>query len=427
MVKILIAAGHGAGKAHNRGALCYNEGDNNYYYSLILKQELEQYEGITVDLVRKNINDNPTIAQRAAMGEGYDLYIAPHSNAPGEGNPSVRGTEVWDSVERPNKALAKSICDATATLFNHNNRGVRYREGQPGYNWYGELRFNKAKSAMIVENGFHTNSLDCQFFKNNHKRIAETQAAAIASHYKLRKKVTIGMNILSKPKTTRDQTIGKMQEWAKRKGANQLFIDLSSIFYDISTKVGVNPLVTYCQSAKETGYMKFGGVLNASFNNPCGLKTNTGGGDNDPNAHQRFKNWEEGIQAQVDHLALYAGAKGYPKLGTPDPRHFSFIKGTAPTVQSLGGKWAPSATYGSEIVKMIKEVEATPAPVNPNQDIIKLDLLGTQLIIKGSLKDGTNYVKLDGKEIPLRNIFESMGFEVTWNNITRTVVIKWKI
>lgn len=183
-VKILLAQGHGAGKAFNRGGLYYNEGDNNFYYSLILKRELETYGDVQVDLLRKKITDNPTLPQRAAMGQEYDLYLATHSNAAFS---NVRGTEVWDSVEKPNKRLAQIVCDSTANLFNHHNRGVKYKEGKKGYNWYGELRFNKAKSAMIVENGFHTNHDDCLFFKNNHKQIAKVQAKAIANYYGLKK------------------------------------------------------------------------------------------------------------------------------------------------------------------------------------------------------------------------------------------------
>lgn len=185
-MRIILAAGHGAGKAHNRGALYFNEGDNNYLYSLVLKEELEKYTNVYVGLVRENIEDNPTLTERAKMGDGYDLYISIHSNA--ANNASVRGTEVWDSVEKPNKALAKAICDATAELFGHNNRGVKYKEGQQGLNWYGELRNNKAKSAMIIEIGFHTNHDDCLFFKNNHKKIAEVQARVIAEHYGLEKR-----------------------------------------------------------------------------------------------------------------------------------------------------------------------------------------------------------------------------------------------
>lgn len=189
MFRMLISAGHGAGIAHKRGATCYNEGDNNYYYSLELKKAMEQYEDVLVDLIRKNINDNPSISQRSAMGKGYDLYYSGHSNAV-TGNPAVRGTEVWDSVEKPNRELAKALCDAVAETFGHNNRGVKYREGKPGWNWYGELRLNGADSAMIVEHGFHTNMHDCSFFKNNHKELAETEANAIAKHYGLKKKST---------------------------------------------------------------------------------------------------------------------------------------------------------------------------------------------------------------------------------------------
>ncbi len=186
-MKVLLNAGHGTGKDHNRGGVCYNEGDNNYHYSLVLKEELEKYEDIQVDLVRNRITDNPSLTERSAMGKGYDLYFSIHSNACGDN--SVRGTEVWDSVEGANKVLAKAICDTTANLFGHNNRGVKYKEGQTGYNWYGELRFNQAKSAMIVEHGFHTNVQDCNYFKNNHKVIAQEQAKVIAQYYGLKRKV----------------------------------------------------------------------------------------------------------------------------------------------------------------------------------------------------------------------------------------------
>ena len=381
-MKILLAAGHGAGAAHNRGGVCYNEGDNNFYYSLVLKKELEKYQGVQVDLLRKSITDNPALDTRAAAGTGYDLYFSIHSNAFSDS--SVRGTEVWDSVERPNKTLAKAICDVTAGLFNHNNRGVKYKENQSGLNWYGELRNNKAKSAMIVEVGFHTNTADCNYFKNNHATIAKAQAEVIAAYYKLNIGIT-GTPIISKATAT----VTQMQEWARQKKAHPKFVELAPLYFDISNNVGVNPVVTYAQSAKETGYMHFGGVLDISFNNPCGMKTREGGPNNDPSAHQRFGDWAQGIRAQVDHLALYAGADGYPQWDTPDPRHFAYLHGTAPTVEDLGGKWAGSLSYGTDIVRMMKEIEAIEVeepvgPVDPEPveklETMELDLRGKTIV-----------------------------------------------
>lgn len=146
-------------------------------------------------------------------------------------------------------------------------------------------------------------------------------------------------------------------EWAKSKGATNTFVELADLYWRYAPSHGnVNPAIAYMQAAKETGYGKFGGVLDDSYHNPCGMKTSVGGADNDPNAHQRFNTWDEGVQAHLDHLALYAGASGYPRSNTYDPRHFVTIKGYAVTVNALGGRWAPSLTYGQEINNMYNEL-----------------------------------------------------------------------
>ncbi|WP_306433465.1 polysaccharide deacetylase family protein [Paenibacillus faecis] len=161
--------------------------------------------------------------------------------------------------------------------------------------------------------------------------------------------------ILSAPRATVQQA----KAWASAKGATEVFINLADIVWEEALKAGVDPTVVYCQAAKETGFGKFGGILDETFNNPAGLKNQTGGSDTDHTAHQRFFSWEEGVQAQVDHLALYAGAPGYPKLDTPDPRHFPALQGKAVTVEALGGSWASVPTYGVEIVKMMLELAQT--------------------------------------------------------------------
>ncbi|MBW6410775.1 N-acetylmuramoyl-L-alanine amidase [Clostridium weizhouense] len=156
----------------------------------------------------------------------------------------------------------------------------------------------------------------------------------------------LDINIISNTEVTAEQA----KKWAASKGASSTFINLADLFWKYAKDHGnVNPGIAYVQSAKETGFGKFGGVLDETYYNTCGLKTSSGGDDYDPNAHYRFNSWDEGVQAQLDHLALYAGAEGYPRQNTYDPRHFLSIKGKATTVNSLGGKWAPSSTYGEEI------------------------------------------------------------------------------
>jgi hypothetical protein len=178
------------------------------------------------------------------------------------------------------------------------------------------------------------------------------------------KGVTVsGTPIIAKTEVSIDQMIA----WARNKNADQTFIDLAPAFYSISNECGVDACLAYCQSAKETAYGRYGGVLDESYKNPCGLKTSGGGSDTDASAHMRFPTWEAGIRAQVDHLALYAGQTGYPKQTTTDPRHFPYLFGTAQTVESLGGKWAPSPDYGTEIVGMMIAVAETETVRNADQ------------------------------------------------------------
>ena len=179
------------------------------------------------------------------------------------------------------------------------------------------------------------------------------------------------MKIINKPTATYKQC----EEWIKsKKSANKLALENLPIMWNCAIKNGIDPVILIAQSMKETGWYNFGGVVPASYCNPCGLKITKGGGDYEVGAHMRFKSWEEGIMAQSDHLALYAGGPYVPKYSpecashlnadhmdngtTKDPRHFTYLFGKCPTVESLGCNWAPSASYGTDIVKMIKEVQA---------------------------------------------------------------------
>lgn len=160
-------------------------------------------------------------------------------------------------------------------------------------------------------------------------------------------------------------TVEQARQWARNKAATGIFISLADLYWNNCESHGkVNPVAAYCQAAKETAFGKFGGVLNESYCNPCGMKITAGGGDYDASAHTCFMVWGDGIRAHLDHLSLYAGALGYPKEITDDPRHFPYLIGTAKTVEALGCKWAPSATYGEEIVKMMRDLEVTATVAN---------------------------------------------------------------
>jgi N-acetylmuramoyl-L-alanine amidase len=140
-------------------------------------------------------------------------------------------------------------------------------------------------------------------------------------------------------------------------GATRRFESLAPLYWRLAPPRGIRPEVAYAQAAKETGFGRFRGVLDSSFHNPCGLKTRIGGGNYDPRAHQRFASWREGVVAHLDHLALYAGARGYPRARTPDPRQFAFLRGRAHSVQMLGRAWAPAPNYGASLARLVAALE----------------------------------------------------------------------
>ena len=178
------------------------------------------------------------------------------------------------------------------------------------------------------------------------------------------------MNILGKPTVTPEQC----KTWLKGiKTANKLAHENLPVLWKHAIANGIAPEVLIAQAMVETGYFNFGGAVKASYHNTCGLKTTKGGSNSSSSAHMKFKSWDEGIQAHADHLALYAGAKRFPKYSpncasdlnteyrrhgtTPDPRHFSSLYGTCKTVESLEGTWATSSGYANKILTIIKQIQ----------------------------------------------------------------------
>lgn len=150
----------------------------------------------------------------------------------------------------------------------------------------------------------------------------------------------------------------KAHAYAQRRDADPLVHDLVDLYWETAAWAGVRADVAFCQMLKETGFLKFGRAVTIDMRNPCGLKVRDPGADDAQDSHATFPTWAVGVSAHIDHLALYAGHRRYPAKHTADPRHFAWLHGRAPTVEELGGKWAPSKYYGSDIVGMVQDLVA---------------------------------------------------------------------
>ena len=157
------------------------------------------------------------------------------------------------------------------------------------------------------------------------------------------------MRIIGPPSATLDTVRARLST------ASALFRDtMLPALWQAGLDYLVDPVGVVAQSYKETAGGNFTGKVKAGFFNTCGLKVRDQAlapelaGDL-PLAHAMFPSWQVGAVAQVQHLRAYAG---WPVDGLiVDPRYVWVIgKRRCESFEELGGKWAPSPSYGIELV-----------------------------------------------------------------------------
>ena len=177
--------------------------------------------------------------------------------------------------------------------------------------------------------------------------------------------------ILGSPCAPKEVVLSKMIAAYKRSGASYpasalskggapSIEDFCSILYEEAVDEGIRPELLFCQAMKETGWLRFGGIVKVGEFNFGGL----GATDVDPNAN-KFRDVRTGLRAQTQHLVAYAKAGVNASdlhHGLVDVRFNLVNKGSAPYVQYLGipdnpqgTGWASSPRYGYDIVQMMKD------------------------------------------------------------------------
>lgn len=421
-MKVCIDPGHG-GRDPGAQGNGLREADITLDVGLRLRRLLEA-RGIGVVMTRETDAhlgpDTVTDLQRRcdiANRAQANVYVSIHVNS--TITPTARGTETYALAPGgQGEKLARLMQARLVDALEFPDRGVKFAR-------FYVLR-NTAMPAALTELGFIRNPEDASALALDRVRQATAQAIAdaVAEYFSLPALApqpapqagpaapAAGTPILGPAQATAEQA----KAWARSRGATDEFIGLADLYWRLApARGGVRADVAFCQAAKETGFGRFGGVIDASYHNPCGLKVAAGGGNDDPRAHQRFLDWETGVTAHLDHLALYAGAPGYPRGDTPDPRHFPAIRGVAPIVEALGGKWAPNPGYGASIVgDYLAPLLATPAPPALAPGECWVEAGGQRL--RGRLIDGAAWA-------PVRPVAEALGATVTWDGDSRTVRI----
>lgn len=157
--------------------------------------------------------------------------------------------------------------------------------------------------------------------------------------------------------STSQVSLSRAQQWAAARGAHQQFIDIAPLYWEYGQRTGLCSEMLYAQSAYETNFGRYTGIVPPEYNNWAGIKIATSNGDK-PEDHQQFATPEDGVRAHFNHIAAYTGLD---PIGEPHGRYHLIMRlswaGTVKTVEELSGKWAPSSTYHERIIVMLEEMK----------------------------------------------------------------------
>ena len=380
-MRVCLDAGH-FGK-YNRSPVVksYYESEMTWALHLKLKAQLEA-RGFEVITTRPDIGTDLSVYNRGTASKGCDVFISLHSNAVGSAasNPEnidypvvYRAFDNRNDVDSLSLKLAKQI---GALMGTHQAGRTATRKNSAGGEYYGVLRGARAVGTpyyMLIEHSFHTNTAATRWLLEdaNLEKLAVMEADLLAEHFgvKAEEKPEGKTAIMGKAQATAQQ----MALYCRSKNAAPQLTSCSleqlcQMFLEEGEAEGVRGDVAFAQSLHETGYFKFGGIVQPDQNNFAGIGALNGNAKGQAAA---FPDPRTGIRAQVQHLKAYASTE--PLKGECiDPRFKYVARGCAEVVEWLGQKenpqgkgWAISAGYGEKIIAILNAILATAGGAAP--------------------------------------------------------------
>ena len=122
--------------------------------------------------------------------------------------------------------------------------------------------------------------------------------------------------------------------------------EFAQYYIDEAAAEGVNSDVAFAQMCLETGYLRFGGLVQPEFHNYCGL-----GAMDAEHPGEQFETEQLGVRAHIQHLQAY-GTNEETQLNNEliDPR-YNWVHKTkfVEDIYGLAGTWAADPLYGQKL------------------------------------------------------------------------------
>ena len=336
---VVIDAGHGG---EDSGAVSgdYVEKEWNLDTARACANDLVKY-GVYVYETR-SYDTYISLEDRASMANynNVDYFISIHHNSGG----GDRGEVVY-SINYPNSESLANYIQCELETIGQTNVTTYTRTLSSNTDYYSVLR-NTNMSAVIVEVCFIDNESDRQIADTKEER--ERNGIAIAHGILKQLGIEVNDSSIAETETTGETdimnepsaTYEQLYQWAVNNNTSQTFLDNLQYIWDASVEKGVDPILVATQCALETDYMR--SLVFKSHNNTAGIKET-------PTTYRTYDTVEDGIDAQIEHLMLYAG--------TSDDTD-SWLYGWCPTIEGLAGRWAEDTQYSNKILSMMDSVKS---------------------------------------------------------------------
>ena len=263
-------------------------------------------------------------------GEGHMLY----------GEQQIDG--YWYFFDRDSGAMQRGFVDLGHKVVYYNGDGhMQYGEQQIDGNWY---YFDTGSGAM------QTNTIINGKYYDKKGKYQELHGIVGNSTTTAEKMVQFYNN----------RNVSYPTEKLSVGGADSIE-KLATIFYEEAIAEGIDPAIAWCQTMKETNWLRFGGQVKIEQFNFAGIGATDGGAAGADFSSYGTNGVRMGVRAQIQHLKAYAVSglkKTDLKNDCVDPRFAYVKKGSAAYVEWLGiqenptgAGWATDAEYGYSIMK----------------------------------------------------------------------------
>lgn len=213
------------------------------------------------------------------------------------------------------------------------------------------MKKNRLSTLLFISSLFIFYSCNSSPSKDN--IIPEDETENIEIEEELSEPIIISRRILDEGKQTPIQMAAFFLAQNPQEEESHI-LNFASLYIEEASTEGINWDVAFAQMCLETGFLRFGGLVQPEWHNYCGL-----GAMDAEHPGCIFESEQLGIRAHIQHLQAYATTEETKLVNELiDPR-YSWVHKTKfiETIEGLTGTWATDPIYAEKLESILQRME----------------------------------------------------------------------